>query len=644
MKNLFTVSFLFLNITLCVSQGPIITPLRSNAALYNTKAVHSLKRAAGDTIKLPFFDDFTVAGPYPDPIRWADNKVYVNSHFAVSPPSFGVATFDNLNAKGRPYQPLSGNTAGASDSLTCKPLNLKNFINGVNTIDYTLADSIYLSFFYQPMGLGDILDGTDSLVLKFKDTGGNWNTVWKTTGSSVRPFKQILVGILNVKYLYNGFQFSFINYTKNTGNMNQWHLDYVRMKAGRSAKDTAVADVAMNAIPYGPLKYYETLPYNHFKANPLFNLTDNNYAFMRNNNGIDINVNFAFQAKNQYGKIVLDIPFTASARNIFKLSDSSESFPQLKLDTLSSKQPWVTFKYSVIPNALSSDNLQNIYNGNNANNDYTKTLQFRNYYAYDDGSAEGGYSLDYAALPAGPGYTAMKFQTFASDTLRGISIFFNRSVVDVSSRTFDLMVWKNISEPPANNMNNDVLLRKLTIQNPTYLDTINGFVDYVFDTAVALPQGTFYIGWKQVQPFLLNVGYDNNYKYLRQKDYRNPNLFFNLLGYWEKVSASITGTPMMRPIMGDRVKTNLPGSVKGITQSKIGIFPNPSNGTSFLNIVSKTPVITLHMMDMTGKEVMALQGESIESINISGLASGLYTIVLQDSNHHFYNQKYIITE
>jgi hypothetical protein len=62
---------------------------------------------------------------------------------------------------------------------------------------------------------------------------------------------------------------------------------------------------------------------------------------------------------------------------------------------------------------------------------YNSCVKFNNYFAYDDGSAEGGYGLDYGSLPAGPGYAAIKFSSFKPDTLRGISIFFNRSITDV---------------------------------------------------------------------------------------------------------------------------------------------------------------------------------------------------------------------
>ena len=50
--------------------------------------------AISDTI--PFFEDFYYApnSPYPTGNHWTDSTVFINSGFAISPPSIGVATFD----------------------------------------------------------------------------------------------------------------------------------------------------------------------------------------------------------------------------------------------------------------------------------------------------------------------------------------------------------------------------------------------------------------------------------------------------------------------------------------------------------------------------------------------------------------------
>lgn len=624
--------FLFLSHILSVrSQGPVITRLNGNPNLKNVPSQQSSKRGLNDTISLPFHDDFITTELVPNDLFWKDKQVYVNSTFAISPPSYGVATFDNLNSKGAPYQPLNGNTHNSCDSLTTNPINLLYYTNGASTVKYKIADSIYLSFFYQAQGLGDQLDKTDSLVLKFKDSMGAWSTVWKAIGVPLSGFKQVMLPVLEEKYLCKHFQFRFINFGKSTGNMNQWHVDFITLNSSRTLSDTFVRDVAINAVPVGPLAIYETMPYDHFKVSPSFHTNASHSVTVRNNNtDTSVNVKFAYSIYNQYNQLVFNLPFSSSSRNVPKNSDFTEPFAKPSLDTFSGKAPSFRIEYNINPLAL--DYLQGDFGSIKLNNNYSKTVRFSNRFAYDDGSAEGGYGLDYGSLPAGPGYAAIKFATSKADTLRGISVFFNRSVADVAFKSFDIMVWKRISEPPANNDDNDIILKQVNLATVIYTDSINGFVDIVFDTAVALEAGEFYIGWKQSINFILNVGYDNNYKYLHSGG-RNPNLYYNLNGYWETVNSTITGAPMMRPIVGEPVpKTNT--SLVSIEKKKneIKVYPNPSENSTVLNIEAEYEIVAVYLYDMNGRLLISKEEAGIEELSLESLASGVYILELKDLN------------
>lgn len=616
MKNvLLILSFCILN--QIFSQGVIITSPASISKPNNSFSLNN-KRALGDTIILPFFDDFTSTKPYPDSRLWIDSFANVNDVFAISPPSIGVATLDNLNKKGIPYRSISASTHGESDHLTSKPINLKNYISGLNTIDYKLADSIYFSFFYQTQGLGDPLDFSDSLVLKFKDSAGKWATVWKTIGQKNKKFNQVLIPILKTKYLYSGFQFKFINYTKNTGNMNQWHLDYIRMKSSRNRNDTTIADVAINQVPKGPLRWFESLPYNHFKANISNHLLGYHSLKIRNNFNSGVNVQYKAEVRNRYNQLIQDYPLSASARNINLFSDSVEKFNTFRFDTLSGTFPSFRIKYNIFP--LSNDVLPDNYEALASNNEYTKTVQFGNTYNYDDGSAEGGFGLDYGSLPDGPGYIAIKFENSLADTLRGIQLFYNRSVEDVEFKSYFLTVWKAIGEPPAVNMDNDVILRKQEVRVEYNPD--GEFITIPFDTSVFIPKGTYYIGWQQNNRYILNLGYDNNYLY-NHTGGRNPNLFFNLNGYWEKVNSNITGAVMMRPIFGAPIPKA--SNINVQSKNNIKIYPNPIQGHSKLNIESENPIISVQLIDITGKTI-DIQYTENEGIDVSELNSGVYFI------------------
>ena len=120
---------------------------------------------------LPFIDDFSNNSVFPDISKWLDNEVFVNNQFPDRPPTQGVATFDGLNNKGKVY--ISTTTPFSADTLTSIPIRLDSGYNikGKKS-QLMLSDKIYLSFYYQPGGLGDRVGESplpeDSLLLEFR--------------------------------------------------------------------------------------------------------------------------------------------------------------------------------------------------------------------------------------------------------------------------------------------------------------------------------------------------------------------------------------------------------------------------------------------------------------------------------------------
>jgi len=119
-------------------------------------------------VKLPFFDNFSKITVYPDTSRWIDNEAYINADFPYFPVDYGVATMDVIDANGNLYPEASPFTFIA-DHLTSKPIRLdaKFDENGDSIGPLSPEDSVYLSFYYQPQGLGDMPMDYDSLVLEF---------------------------------------------------------------------------------------------------------------------------------------------------------------------------------------------------------------------------------------------------------------------------------------------------------------------------------------------------------------------------------------------------------------------------------------------------------------------------------------------
>ncbi len=127
-------------------------------------------------IKLPFVDDFTNYTGYPDSKLWQDRQGYVNTGFAILPPTIGVVTLDALDEYGRVY-PQASHLPFPADTLTSNPIRLDS--NFAQHRPMRVSDSVYLSFYYQPAGgsrvphsggwatIGDSPEHSDKLMLDF---------------------------------------------------------------------------------------------------------------------------------------------------------------------------------------------------------------------------------------------------------------------------------------------------------------------------------------------------------------------------------------------------------------------------------------------------------------------------------------------
>lgn len=512
-----------------------------------------------DPLALPFIDDFAYPGPYPDPMLWQDSGTYVNTGYAIDPPTIGVATFDALAANGELYPQAGYGQAYLADQLTSQPIDL----------NYSSDNTIYLSFFVQPQGKADSPERTDSLVLDFySPQDQQWHRQWAMPGQSLTDFKVVILPVNNNKFLREGFRFRFQNYASLVKSINpdfasnadHWHIDYVYLNRFRTPNDTLFQDLALLDPPGSLLKEFEAMPWEHYaaaEASIPFRAEDNfRYRNLDPSDRLLDSLKFIVRNRmNNENKAdtLFAGAFNVPANSIITYDGSlNYRFPPDKNDS-------ALFD---VTTRIVTDPFDR-----KANNSYTFQQQFYNYYAYDDGSAEGGYGLSGEGSKYGA--VAYKFHTYQPDSIKAIQMLFNQTLNDyTSSIYFYLTIWDNDNGRPG-----EVLYRKTNYQ-PEFNDELNGFTTYRLqsysddfkDTAIFVTD-TFYIGWTQTSESILNVGLDFN---------RNASdqLFYNLKGIWEP--SSVDAALMVRPVFGA-----LPGLVANQQETAtkplaLQVYPNPA--------------------------------------------------------------------
>ncbi len=229
------------------------------------KGIQRHKSVNADAIYLPFFDDFARYTGSPDTLLWEVNGgAFVNRQFAINPPSFGIATFDGLDYEGNPYNSADPSASGKTDELLSLPIDLSYY-----------PENVYLSFFYQPTGVGHVQPNPgDSLKVFLKDSSNSWIQVWSVDMTATQDFEQVFVPITDSIYLFDQFQFKFESFGNKSGMYDIWNLDYVYVNDDRSVLDTTFPDVAISNIPNSYLKTYTSMPYYQFLANSAEEVAD----------------------------------------------------------------------------------------------------------------------------------------------------------------------------------------------------------------------------------------------------------------------------------------------------------------------------------------------------------------------------------
>ncbi len=574
-----------------------VAPLGYNLLLNQTVQQQESARKT-TALTLPFFEDFTGYDVFPDPARWTDRQVYINNTMCVNPVSRGVATFDALNEHGIPYNTFNPFAAVYADSLTSQIIDLSSD---------SPADSIYLSFFYQPQGNGFAPEADDSLMLFFKKDDTTWVKVWGKEGAAVHPFTPVMIPVRDAFFFHEHFQFRFVNIATINLNDDVWNLDYIRMDKYRTHIDTDMNDICTSLEPSFLLNDYTAMPYRQFLADPGRERATTHQFSIRNNYQATRDVQYSYAARDVATNTAL-----GNGTNSGSMApgvNTQVSFPAYTATVpISGRYNRVVFEHKYFFNSVSA--------ADRAENDTIIRNQiFDNYLAYDDGTAERSYFLN--MWPSLPGKIAIEFHLNEPDTLRGMAIYFGRQVPLATFKYFTLMVYEDI----AVNGGTDKLLYEQELNDPGYADTVNKFWVYKFDRPVPLPAGTFYIGTSQPA----SSGSDSLYFGLDVNRTGGNYLYYNVLNVWE--SSSVSGALMVRPLLGQPViGSDVP--LAATQPAPWRVYPNPVGENLYIESPDAAAGIRFEIHDIAGRVIKSGTARQGIPISTGSLSPGLYMLRL----------------
>jgi len=581
----------------------LVMPLAGNPDIQHQTNHTQLKKSLSSTpVELPVFEDFSQNSHIPAPGLWSDMDAYINQNYAVNPPSYGVATLDAVDSSGAIYASakLDPQTFNA-DHLTSQPINL----------EYPASDSVYLSFYFQPMGNGIAPETYDSLCLDFFAPDSSWLTVWNTTGSAIQPFRQVMIPVTDTIFLKNGFRFRFRNraslpknfdYVDKRGNVDHWNIDYIILDRNRSRGDTVHRDVAIsNTIP-SMLQDYESIPWDHFEMAhsalyyPFINLTYfNNDTAVRNvTRTVEIT------------DIIYGDVYSANSTTAQDISPDTSATAEVVTIYPFEFGRGDTAVFQVM-GAVRTDEFDN-----KSNDTIYRNQVFRDFFAYDDGSAERAYGL--RGQGTNNSYIAQKYESFIGDELGGVDIYFAQLKDSVNLNYFyKFIVWDDNDGEPG-----EIIYSDDSDYSVSYTNRVNRFKRIAFKEPVAV-DGVFYVGILQYDQFLLNIGMDVS---------KSPSgkLFYSLGGSWQQSLAP--GVVMLRPFVNRSYSVDTRQHTFDKQRMPV-IYPNPARDVIHIDY---TPNAALGQPDI---EILDISGRTVKyvyrpgkTINISDLNTGIYLVRL----------------
>jgi len=538
----------------------------------------------------PFWDDFSSGL---DTLKWDFSGTTYTETIGINPPSIGMLLFDGVDENGTPYS-VQQTEQGNADKITSKPFDLS--VSGATT-----SNSLYLSFFWQLGGRGELPDENDVLILEFLNADNTWSTVWSQTGGVLldrTTFQQEVIQI-DLRFQHAEFKFRFFTKGRLSGPFDSWLIDYIFLNTNQNTTNQTFRDRSLTRR--------NQLRLGDFGAYPRELLADSKQNWSTVSNEF-LNLENRFRAMEYsiaIGDTTSQLVFPINENTPFDPVPNSKERRSFESRTLANIPiPENNSELEISTSLTSGDGLFFEINGSDTtrhlnvdfrDNDQVKTyFPLRDFFAYDNGSA------DYAAgINQRSGFLAVQYNTPSEVYLKGISINFTNP--RQANQAVDILVWKDLNEKPIFRKEALIPIKQANEQ----------FLYFSLDTNIKV-NGPFYIGFAQFTDDFIFVGLD------KTNDF-GEKIFYNVVGAWVQ-NKEVKGSLMIRP----HISLGTPFVEAEIPDEKLRIYPNPVE--SYLNIEGIFSQIRI--FDSFGREIFLerILSTKGEIVTFKGQRSGIYVL------------------
>ena len=574
------------------AQFVVFGPVRESSKVSAEGSAPSSRKANSGT--LPFWDDFSIGI---QASKWIPKGASYTETIGNKAPSIGMVLFDGVDESGKSYS-LQEKDQGEGDYLSSIPLDLSG-------IPAAQQATVYLSFYWQAGGKGEVPDSNDRLTLQILTPSGTWLSIWEKRGGTTvdrNRFSQETLAI-RPEWQHANFQFRFFSNGRQSGPFDSWLLDYIYLNSRRSSTDLSYPDRALTQRTTVRLGDFGAYPWELLQKNQKGKWSTAKSEFQNLENRFKA-MEYSVTLRDSSGVMLLPInsttPFNPVPNALERRTIVSRSFTEIPLPA---KPTEVIFEMALI----TGDGLLSEINGSDtirysqvdfrSNDRVSSRFAIRDYFAYDQGKA------DYAAgINQRSGQIAVEYTTPEPVFLKGISIDFSNA--RQVNQVLDLVVWSALDKKPLYSKE-VVIPAKVPGQEIHY---------FPLEEAVAV-SGTFFVGFTQFTNDFLEVGLDKNNDF-------SGRIFYNVGGGWLQ-NKEVSGSLLIRP------HVSLTGKAGGNidTSTSLRIYPNPTVN----EVQVEGEFSSLQVLDSFGREVFPsrIPFAKGEILNFEDQHPGLYLIYIQ---------------